>query len=97
MAYATRPLQQFTREKLLSDCGSVCGGLSCTSGNGWSGVKSWTGVQAESVRQFLCSGCDRNRKQGTHCDLCGRWCHNSDGNIMIQVAESGKWFCDRCG
>jgi hypothetical protein len=34
-----------------------------------------------------------NRKQ---CNTCGRWFHNSCGNVNAQVAESGKWTCDKC-
>ena len=30
------------------------------------------------------------------CDSCGRWYHNSCGNVKFQVADSGKWDCDRC-
>jgi len=45
--------------------------------------------------QVLCSGCDRNLKSGTQCESCGRWYHNSCGNVTFQVAESGKWNCDR--
>ena len=46
--------------------------------------------------QVLCSGCDRNLKSITQCELCGRSYHNSCGNVKIQSAESGKWNCDRC-
>jgi len=45
----------------------------------------------ESIAQVLCSGCDRNLKSGTQCEPCGRWYHNSCGNVKFQVAESGKW------
>jgi len=34
-------------------------------------------VEAESIMQVLCSGCDRNLKSGTQCDMCGRWFYNS--------------------
>jgi len=51
---------------------------------------------AESIVQVLCSGCDRNLKSGTQCESCGRGYHNSCGNVTFQVAESGKWNCDRC-
>lgn len=50
----------------------------------------------ENIVQVLCSGCDRNLKSGTQCETCGRWYHNSCGNVKFQVAESGKWNCDRC-
>jgi len=50
----------------------------------------------DSIVQVLCSGCDRNLKSGTQCESCGRWYHNSCGNVKFQVAESGKWNCDRC-
>ena len=50
----------------------------------------------ENILQVLCSGCDRNLKSGTQCESCGRWYHNSCGNVKFQVAESGKWNCDRC-
>jgi hypothetical protein len=50
----------------------------------------------DSIVQFLCSGCDGNLKSGTQCQSCGRWYHNSCGNVTFQVAESGKRNCDRC-
>ena len=50
----------------------------------------------ESIVQVLCSDCDRNLKLGTQCESCGRWYHNSCGNVKFQVVESGKWNCDRC-
>ena len=53
------------------------------------------GPDEKSV-QVLCNGCDRNLKSGTQCVSCGRWYHNSCGNVKIQVAESGKWNCDGC-
>jgi len=28
-------------------------------------------MEAESIMQVLCSGCDRNLKSGTQCDICG--------------------------
>jgi len=54
------------------------------------------GVEAEKIMQMLCSGCDRILKSGTQCDMCGLWFHNSCGNVKAQVAESGKWVCDKC-
>jgi hypothetical protein len=51
---------------------------------------------AENIVQILCSGCDRNLKSGIQCELCSQRYHNSCGNIKFQVAESGKWNCDRC-
>ena len=53
-------------------------------------------VEAEKILQVLCSGCDRNLKPGTQCNTRGRWFHNSCGNVKDQVAESGKWICDKC-
>ena len=32
---------------------------------------------------------------GTQRESCGRWYHNSCGNIEFPVAESWKWNCDR--
>ena len=54
------------------------------------------GVEAEKIMRMLCSGCDRILKSGTQCDTCGRWFHNSCGNVKAQVAESGKLVCDKC-
>ena len=54
------------------------------------------GVEAEKILQVLCSGCDGNLKSGTQCNTCGRWFHNSCGNVKAQVAENGKWICDKC-
>jgi len=59
------------------------------------GVELNPGPEVNSV-QILCNGCDSNLKSGTQCASCGRWYHNSCGNVKIQVAESGKWNCDRC-
>ena len=58
--------------------------------------KPGPGVEAEKFLQVLCSGCDRNRKPGTQYNTCGGWFHNSCGNVKAQVAESGKWTCDKC-
>jgi methionyl-tRNA synthetase len=46
--------------------------------------------------KVLCSGCDKNLKSGSQCDTCGRWYHNSCGNVKGLVAESGRWSCERC-
>ena len=54
------------------------------------------GVESENIMQVLCSACDRNLKLGTQSDTCGRWFHNSCGNVTAQVAESGKWICNKC-
>jgi hypothetical protein len=40
--------------------------------------------------------CGRILKSGTQCDTCGRWFHNICGYVKAQVAESGKWVCDKC-
>jgi hypothetical protein len=53
-------------------------------------------MEAEKIMRVLCSGCDRILKSGTQCDTCGRWFHNSRGNVKARVAESGKWVCDKC-
>jgi hypothetical protein len=50
----------------------------------------------DSIVQVLCSGCDKNLKSGTQCVSCGQWYHNSCGNVKLQVADSGKWNCDKC-
>jgi hypothetical protein len=39
------------------------------------------GVVGESFIIVNCSVCDRILKSGTHCDTCGRWFHNSCGNV----------------
>jgi hypothetical protein len=54
------------------------------------------GVEFDNSLQVLCSGRERNLKSGTQCDICGRWFHNSCGNVKVQMADSGKWSCDRC-
>jgi hypothetical protein len=54
------------------------------------------GVEAGNCLQVLCSECDRIVKSGTRCVMCGRWFHNSCGNVKVQIAESEKWSCDRC-
>jgi hypothetical protein len=28
--------------------------------------------------------------------MCGRWFHNSCGKLKAQIADSGKWSCERC-
>jgi predicted amidophosphoribosyltransferase len=55
-----------------------------------------TVLEAENILHVLCSGCDRNLKSGTQCDTCGRWFHNSCGNVKAQMTDKGKWSCDRC-
>ena len=54
------------------------------------------GVESEKIMRVLCSGCDKILKSGTQCDTCGRWFHNSCGNVKIRAAECGKWVCDTC-
>ena len=49
----------------------------------------------ENIVQVLSSGCDRNLKSGTQCESRSRWYRNSCGNVKFQVAESGKWNCER--
>ena len=39
----------------------------------------------ENIVQVLCSGCDRNLKSGTQCESCGRWYHNSCGNVSFKL------------
>ena len=52
--------------------------------------------ESEKIMRVLRSGCDKILKSGTQCDTCGRWFHNSCGNVKVRVAESGKWACDKC-
>ena len=47
-------------------------------------------VEVDKIMLVLCSGCDRILKSGIDCDNCGRWFHNSGGNVKAGVAESGK-------
>ena len=54
-----------------------------------------SGVEAEKIMQVLCSGLDRHLKLGTQCGICGLWFHKSCGNVNAQMAESGKWICDK--
>ena len=54
------------------------------------------GIKGESLMQVMCSGCKRSLKSGTQCDTCGRWFHNSCGNINAHLADSGKRNCERC-
>jgi hypothetical protein len=51
--------------------------------------------ETEKIMRVLCSGCDKILNSGTQCDTCGRWFHNSCGNVKVRVAESGKWACDK--
>jgi len=61
------------------------------------GVETNPGPAVDSeIMRVLCSGCDRTLKSGSQCDTCGRWFHNSCGNMKVRVAESGKWVCDKC-
>jgi methionyl-tRNA synthetase len=63
-----------------------------------SGVEQNPGpvVEVDNSLQVLCSGCERNLKSGTQCDKCGCWFHSSCRNIKVQMADSGKWSCDKC-
>jgi hypothetical protein len=49
------------------------------------------GVKVENSLLVLCSGCERNLKSEIQWNMCGRWFHNSYGNVKIQMADSGKW------
>jgi hypothetical protein len=53
-------------------------------------------VETEKFMRVLCSGCGKNVKSRTRCDTCGRWFHNSCGNVKAQKADSEKWACDKC-
>jgi hypothetical protein len=53
------------------------------------------GVEVESIMQVMCSGCERILRSGTQCDTCGHWFYNSCGNVKAQLADSGKWNCER--
>jgi len=48
------------------------------------------GVEGETYIQIMFSWCDRSLNSGTQCDTCGRWFHNSCGNVKTQWADSGK-------
>ena len=47
-------------------------------------------VDVDKIMRVFCGGCDRILKSGIHCYTCGRWFHNSCGNVKARVAESGK-------
>jgi hypothetical protein len=53
-------------------------------------------VEGGSFMQVICSGRDRILKFGSQCDTCGRWFHNSCGNVKGQLVDSGKWNCEMC-
>ena len=86
---------KWTSDILHRDYDSVCNGFSSTISNRRSGEISEPVVEGEKIMQVLFSGCDRNIKLGTQCGTCGQWFHNSCGNIKAQVADSGKWICDK--
>jgi hypothetical protein len=48
-------------------------------------------VEVENSLHIMCSGCERNLKSETQCDICGRC-----GNVKVQMTDSGKWTCNRC-
>lgn len=52
-------------------------------------------VEGESFMQVMCSGHDTSLKSRIQCNSCGRWFHNSCGNIKAQLVDSGKWNCER--
>ena len=93
MAYFT---SKWTSDIVLRDNDSVYNDFSCAIDNWWGGENPGPGVEAEKILQILCSGCNTNLKSGTQCNTCGRWFHNSCGIVKVQVAESGKWICDKC-
>ena len=55
-----------------------------------------TGVEGESLMQVNRSACDKILKSGTQCDTCGRWFHDSCGNVKAQLVDSGKLSCEIC-
>ena len=93
MAVSVRPCRNEKRKYLYGANDSVCSGISNVINDG--GVKLNPGT-VDNLVQVLCSGCDRNLNSGTQCESCGRWYHNSSGNVKYQVTEIGKWNCDRC-
>jgi len=92
MTVSGRPRRNERRKFLHGANDSVCSGNSNVINDRRSRAKPWTSRQHCAS---LCSGCDRNLKSATQCESCGRWYHNSCGNVKFQVAESGKWNCDR--
>lgn len=52
-------------------------------------------MEGESFMQVICSGHETSLKSRIQCDSCGRWFHNSCGNIKAQLVDSGKWNCER--
>ena len=91
-AYFRRKL---TSEILLRDSGSVCSDFSLLLVIGGMEKNPGPGAEVEKILQVVCSGCDRNLKSGTQCNTCGSWFHKRCGNVKAQVAESGKWTCDK--
>jgi hypothetical protein len=51
---------------------------------------SGPGVEVDNSLQVLCTGCERNLKPVTQCDMCGHWFHNSCGNVKVQMTEGRK-------
>ena len=50
------------------------------------------GVEVEKIFQVLCSECDGNLTSGTQYKTCGRWFHNSCGNV--KSSSGGEWEID---
>jgi hypothetical protein len=53
-------------------------------------------VDVENTVRLICTGCSRNLKSGTQCELYGRWYHYSCGNVKALVAERENWNCVKC-
>jgi hypothetical protein len=81
------------REDLYGVNNSVCSGESNFINTGRVELNPGS---TDNIVQVACSGCNRTLKLGTQCDKCGRWFHDSCGNVKVQVEESGIWNCVRC-
>jgi hypothetical protein len=53
-------------------------------------------AEVEMITKLTCTGCSRNLRSGTQCDLCGWWFHNNCGNVKTQMAGREKRICAKC-
>ena len=72
-------------------------GFSGVTSNWWRRAESWS-CCGSAEHRLLCTGCGRDLKWGTQCELCGRWHHYSCGSMTAQAAERERenWNCDKC-
>jgi hypothetical protein len=82
MSVSGRSSRNERKKNLHGANDSVCSGTTNFIGD-WRSAGNPEPV--DNIVRVLCSGCNRNLKSGTQCETCGRWYHNSCGNVKFNL------------